>query len=71
MGRSKVVFGKEVLIDLTGDTVTDSALLSGYTAHDKAGNLITGALIIQTCYSGSGAPSDTLGNNGDLYIDMG
>ena len=71
MGVNKVVYGSDSLIDLTGDTVTDSALLSGYTAHDKAGNLITGALIIQTCYSGSGAPSDTLGNDGDLYIDMG
>lgn len=71
MGRSKVVFGSDVLIDLTGDTVTDSALLSGYTAHDKAGNTITGTLVTQTCYVGSGVPSDTVGNDGDLYIDMG
>lgn len=71
MGRSKVVFGNETLIDLTEDTVTDSALLSGYTAHDKAGNLITGTLVVQKCYVGSGSPDNALGNDGDLYIDMG
>lgn len=32
----------DVLIDLTSDTVTPSALMSGYTAHDKTGALITG-----------------------------
>lgn len=42
MGRSKIVLGDEVLIDLTGDTVTKEKLLKGSTAHDKAGNQITG-----------------------------
>lgn len=32
----------DVLIDLTSDTVTPSALMTGYTAHDKTGALITG-----------------------------
>lgn len=32
-----------VLIDLTADTVTASALLDGYTAHDKSGAVITGS----------------------------
>lgn len=71
MGVSKVVYGSDSLIDLTGDTVTDSALLSGYTAHDKAGDLITGSLTIQTVYTGSGEPSSSLGSDGDLYLDMG
>lgn len=42
MGVSKVVYGGEVLIDLTADTITKEKLLKGYTAHDAAGNLITG-----------------------------
>lgn len=71
MGVSKVVYGSDSLIDLTGDTVTDSALLSGYTAHDKAGDSITGSLILQTIYTGSGEPSSSLGSDGDLYLDMG
>lgn len=42
MGRGKVIYGSEVLIDLTGDTVTAEVLRSGYTAHGKDGNPITG-----------------------------
>lgn len=42
MPINKVEFGGEALIDLTADTVTANKLLSGYTAHDKAGNRITG-----------------------------
>ncbi len=33
-----------VLLDLTGDTVTPETLLSGVTAHDAAGDRITGAV---------------------------
>lgn len=71
MARSKVIFGNDVLIDLTGDSVTDQALLSGYTAHNKAGDPIIGTLVVQTCYSGNGAPVDSLGTDGDIYLDMG
>lgn len=48
MGRSKVVFGGETLVDLTGDTVTPQSLLSGYSAHNRAGELITGLAVIPT-----------------------
>lgn len=39
---SKVVYGNTVLIDLTTDTVTKDKILASYTAHDAAGNVITG-----------------------------
>lgn len=39
---NKVVYGGDVLIDLTGDTVSKDKLLSGITAHDKSGAKITG-----------------------------
>lgn len=42
MARSKVVFGDEVLIDLTADTVEAQHLKKGYTAHSADGELITG-----------------------------
>lgn len=42
MGNSKVIYNGKTLIDLTGDTVTAAKLLTGITAHDKAGNAITG-----------------------------
>lgn len=42
MGNSKIIFNGDVLIDLTGDTVTADKLLEGIIAHDKAGNKVTG-----------------------------
>lgn len=39
---SKVVFGGRVLMDLTSDTVTPEFLIIGKTAHNAAGELITG-----------------------------
>lgn len=39
---NKVIWAGEVLIDLTGDTVTPSDLALGVTAHDKSGEIITG-----------------------------
>ena len=40
--NSKVIFNGEVLMDLTGDTVTAAQLLKGVTAHGKDGAPITG-----------------------------
>ena len=42
MGISKVVYGGNTLIDLTGDTVTADKLLKGITAHGKDGEAVTG-----------------------------
>lgn len=42
MAISKVIFGSEILIDLTGDTVTADKLAQGITAHGKDGEPITG-----------------------------
>lgn len=42
MARNKVVFGDQVIIDLTADTITPANLDSGVTAHDAGGNVITG-----------------------------
>lgn len=39
---SKVVFGGRVLMDLTSDTVTPESLIIGKTAHNAAGEQITG-----------------------------
>lgn len=43
MAKSKIVFGGEVLMDLTNDSVTKDVLLKGYTAHGADGELIEGA----------------------------
>lgn len=51
---NKVIYGGRTLIDLTSDTVDAAHLLSGYTAHDKAGVIITG-----TCTYDSDTSTDT------------
>lgn len=43
MAINKVVYGGNTLIDLTGDTVTADKILTGFTAHGKDGEAITGA----------------------------
>ncbi len=48
MGVSKVNLGGETLVDLTEDTVTPNSLLSGYSAHNKAGELIEGLAVVPT-----------------------
>lgn len=40
---NKVVYDGNVLIDLTADTVTAATMLSGTTAHDASGEIITGS----------------------------
>lgn len=42
MAISKVIYGGEVLVDLTSDTVTAAKLLSGVKAHGPDGEVITG-----------------------------
>ena len=44
MAVNKVVYGTTVLVDLTSDTVTADTLKKGSTAHNSAGELITGTM---------------------------
>ena len=46
MGVNKVTANGSTLIDLTNDSVSQNSLLLGETAHDKAGNQITGTLTL-------------------------
>lgn len=40
---NKVIYGGNTLIDISGDTVTASDVLSGKTFHDKSGASVTGS----------------------------
>jgi hypothetical protein len=42
MGKSKIIYNGQVLIDLTSDTVKEEHLQKGITAHGADGELITG-----------------------------
>lgn len=68
MAISKVVYGDNTLIDLTGDTVTPDSLLAGATAHTSNGSKITGTLKTVTYHTGNSEPEASLGDDGDLYL---
>lgn len=48
MGVSRVDFGGETLVDLTGDTVKPSVLLKGETAHGADGEPVKGIITVPT-----------------------
>ena len=73
MAKNKIVYGGEVLLDLSTDTVSSSDhIMSGYVGHLRDGTQVTGTGqgggASQKIYSGESAPSSSLGNNGDIYI---
>lgn len=68
MAKNKVIYDGNVLIDLTNDTVTANTLLQGSTAHDRSGAAVQGAVAFVTYYTGTGEPSASLGNDGDIYL---
>lgn len=69
MAKNKIIFGNEVLIDLTSDTVDTSNLLSGATAHDKAGNIITGACTYDADTSDADATASEILNTKTAYVN--
>lgn len=71
MAVNHVIINGETVVDLRDDTVSADKMLSGYTAHDKSGAKITGNVTFSTVYTGSGEPSSSLGEEGDLYLDLG
>ena len=46
MAVNQVIVGDEVKLDLTADTVSENTLLAGVTAHNAAGEPITGAVVV-------------------------
>lgn len=54
MAYNKIIYGNNVLIDLTADTVDAAHLLNGYTTHNKAGESISG-----TCTYDADTSEDT------------
>ena len=55
--------------DVTGVTATASDVVSGKDFVNSSGTLVNGSLVIQNYYTGSTAPSSSLGANGDIYLD--
>lgn len=74
MAVNKVVYGTTILVDLTDTTATADKILAGYGAYGADGVWMNGTAAGggggQAVYSGTGQPSSSLGNNGDIYFQM-
>lgn len=65
---NKVIYGGNVLIDLTSDTVEQDKILSGYTAHNKAGAPITGTCTFDADTSDATANNSEILNGQTAYV---
>lgn len=70
MAVNKVIYGSDVLIDLTDDTINESSLKQGYTAHDCHGNLITGTHVESGGSSGAGLPDTIEAGNTPIWMHL-
>ena len=56
--------------DVSGVTATEVDVVAGKVFVDALGAEKAGALVVQTYYYGSSAPSADLGADGDLYLKL-
>ena len=54
--------------DVTGVTAAAGDVVSGKSIVDSSGATVNGSLVIQHYYTGSTAPSSSLGVDGDVYL---
>lgn len=69
MAINKVIYGGEVLIDLTSDTVTSEKLLSGVKAHDKSGAQVTGTCTYDADTSDANAKNSEIISGKTAYVN--
>ena len=69
MAVNKVIYGHTVLVDLTEDTVTADKLLKGATAHNAAGEPITGTMEPGIDTSDATATPDDMRKGTTAYVN--
>lgn len=68
MEINKVVYGGKVLIDLSGDTVDETSLLAGHTAHTQSGKRIVGTAGVSADDDGFGNVTVTMVGVGGIVV---
>ena len=68
MAKNKIIYGGEVLIDLTADTVVADKLAAGYTAHDRSGEMITGTSTFDADTSDANATASEILSGKTAYV---
>lgn len=71
MAVNKVNYGGTALIDLTDTTAEAANVEQGNYFYTKEGIRTQGSMTVKTIYTGSAAPSSSLGTDGDIYIQTG
>lgn len=72
MPINKVVFGNSTLLDLSTKTLSSASQLeSGVTAYDRAGNVITGTLVVDQTYSITKTLTNVTSSNNDTKVIAG
>lgn len=68
MAINKVIYGGNVLIDLTGDTITPDKLAEGVKAHDASGAQITGTNTYDSDTQDATATADEILTGKTAYV---
>lgn len=70
MGNNIIKYFGETLIDLSGDTVTPEVLVSGYTAHNAAGEPIVGSLVLNFLSLDGGTMNGQINMNSNKITNL-
>lgn len=66
---NKVIFGNTVVMDISQDTVTADKLLSGYTAHGRDGEAVTGSCTYDADTSDASASTSDILSGETAYVN--
>ena len=69
MAKNKIIYGGNVLVDMTGDTATAAEILNGYTAHINTGEQVEGTCTYDADTSDATAVVAEILNTKTAYVN--